>query len=74
MLTPITNLSRPDGRLPDQLRTISFVPNIAPNSTGSVLCCFGDTRVICTAMIEEKVPAWMNVIPAVSSFPEGSPE
>jgi ribonuclease PH len=59
MLTPITNLSRPDGRLPDQLRTISFVPNIAPNSTGSVLCCFGDTRVICTAMIEEKVPAWM---------------
>lgn len=52
-------MSRPDGRQPDQLRTISFIPNIAPNATGSVLCSFGNTRVICTAMIEEKVPQWM---------------
>jgi ribonuclease PH len=52
-------MSRPDGRQPDQLREISFIPNIAPNATGSVLCCFGDTRVICTAMIEDKVPQWM---------------
>lgn len=61
MLTPIlpNTVSRPDGRQADQLRAISFIPNIAPNATGSVLCCFGDTRVICTAMIEDKVPQWM---------------
>lgn len=58
MLPPIPT-ARPDGRLADQLRTITFIPNIAPNATGSVLCGFGDTRVICTAMIEEKVPQWM---------------
>ncbi len=59
MLTPLTTQSRPDGRAPDQLRAISFIPHIAPNATGSVLCCFGDTRVICTVMIEDKVPQWM---------------
>lgn len=61
MLTPIlpNTVSRPDGRQADQLRAISFIPHIAPNATGSVLCCFGDTRVICTAMIEDKVPQWM---------------
>jgi ribonuclease PH len=62
MLTPIQSPSpaaRPDGRLADQLREISFVPNFAANATGSVLCSFGNTKVICTAMIEDKVPAWM---------------
>lgn len=53
--------SRPDGRQPDQLRPISFTPHFARNATGSVLCCFGDTQVICTAMIEEKVPQWMKI-------------
>jgi ribonuclease PH len=52
-------MKRPDNRSFDQLRPISFIPNIAPNSTGSVLCCFGNTRVICTAMIEDGVPGWM---------------
>ena len=52
-------MSRPDGRQPDQLRQISFTPNFARNATGSVLCSYGDTQVICTAMIEEKVPQWM---------------
>lgn len=50
---------RLDGRAPDQLREISFLPNIAPHSTGSALVSFGNTRVICSAMIEEGVPRWM---------------
>ncbi len=52
-------MTRPDKRAPDQLRPISFHPNIAPNATGSVLVCFGDTRVICSATLEDGVPGWM---------------
>ena len=52
-------MNRPDNRAPDQLRPISFHPNVARNATGSVLVCFGDTRVICSATIEEGVPGWM---------------
>jgi ribonuclease PH len=52
-------MTRHDGRQPDQLRPISFTPDFAPNSTGSVLVAFGNTRVICSAMIEESVPRWM---------------
>lgn len=52
-------MTRPDGRQTDQLRPISFIPNVAPHATGSVLVSFGDTRVICSATIEEDVPRWM---------------
>ena len=51
--------SRSDGRQPTQLRRITFEAGIAPHATGSVLVSFGATRVICAAMIEPKVPAWM---------------
>jgi len=51
--------SRPDGRAVDQLRPVSFVPGIAPHAHGSVLARFGDTQVICAAMIEDRVPSWM---------------
>jgi ribonuclease PH len=51
--------ARADGRLYDQLRPISFEANIAPHATGSVLVSFGQTRVICGATIEPKVPNWM---------------
>jgi ribonuclease PH len=50
---------RSDGRLVDQLRPLSFQPGFAPHSTGSVLVSTGNTRVICSAMIEETVPRWM---------------
>lgn len=53
--------NRPDGRAPNQLRPISFVPNVAPHATGSVLVSFGNTRVICAATIEDDVPRWMKV-------------
>ncbi len=61
ILTPneITNMERPDKRACDQLRRISFIPNVAPHATGSVLVSFGNTSVICAATIEEGVPGWM---------------
>lgn len=54
-----TTTARFDGRRFDQLRNITFEPNIAPHATGSVLVSFGQTRVICAATIEPKVPSWM---------------
>ena len=52
-------MSRPDGRACDQIRPTSFVTDIAPHATGSVLIATGNTRVICSAMVEESVPRWM---------------
>ena len=57
----MTDLPRPDGRQNDELRTVTFEPGIAPHATGSVLVSFGQTRVICAATIEKKVPRWMQV-------------
>ncbi|MBS0659011.1 MAG: ribonuclease PH [Verrucomicrobia bacterium] len=50
---------RHDGRRPDQLRPLTLQRGIAPHAHGSVLIGFGNTRVICSAMIEEGVPRWM---------------
>jgi len=52
-------MSRLDNRAPHQLRPVTFTPGFAPHATGSVLVAFGNTRVICSAMIEEGVPRWM---------------
>jgi ribonuclease PH len=49
---------RADGRSPDQLRPISIEPGFITSATGSVLIAAGNTRVICTAMVEEQVPGW----------------
>ena len=54
-----TPFARPDGRAVDQLREIRFETGIAPHALGSVLVSFGDTRVICAASIDERVPGWM---------------
>ena len=50
---------RPSGREPDQLRPVSFTTDFTRHAEGSVLACFGDTRVLCTASVENRVPAWM---------------
>ena len=50
---------RPSGREAAQLRTLNFVPNFTKHAEGSVLAAFGDTQVLCTASIEERVPPWM---------------
>lgn len=50
---------RPSGRQPDQLRTISFTRNYTKHAEGSVLVEFGDTRVLCTASVDERTPRWI---------------
>lgn len=54
-------MARNDGRTPDQLREVSFVMDVAPHATASVLVSFGNTRVICAATIQDEVPRWMKV-------------
>ncbi len=50
---------RPSGRAPDQLRAVIFERGYAKHAEGSCLVRFGDTHVLCTASLEEKVPPWL---------------
>ena len=50
---------RPSGRAPDQMRPISFTSNFTMHAEGSVLVAFGNTKVICTASVEDKQPRWL---------------
>jgi ribonuclease PH len=50
---------RPSKRQNDEMRAISFERGIAKHAEGSCLVKFGDTHVLCTASLEEKVPGWM---------------
>ncbi|EZP52978.1 MULTISPECIES: ribonuclease PH [Sphingomonas] len=50
---------RPSGRAPDQMRTISIEPNFTRHAEGSVLVGFGDTKVLVTASLEERVPPFL---------------
>jgi ribonuclease PH len=52
-------MQRPSGRAPEQLRDISFSRHYTRHAEGSVLACFGDTRVICTASVEQGVPRFL---------------
>lgn len=52
-------VSRPSGRQADQLRTVSIERGFTRHAEGSVLVSFGDTRVLCTASIENRVPAFL---------------
>jgi ribonuclease PH len=50
---------RPSGRSPDELRTIQFTRGFTAHAEGSVLVEFGDTRVLCTASVDNGVPAFL---------------
>lgn len=50
---------RPDGRAADELRPVVIHPNFTKHAEGSVLIEVGDTKVICTASIQEKVPSFL---------------
>ncbi len=50
---------RPSGRAPDALRNVRFTRRFTRHAEGSVLVEFGDTRVPCTASVEEKVPPFL---------------
>ncbi|NUQ34177.1 MAG: ribonuclease PH [Planctomycetaceae bacterium] len=49
-------MTRPDGRLPNQLRPIAFERGFTKHAEGSVLVRFGETRVLCTVFVEDGVP------------------
>jgi len=50
---------RPSGRAPDEMRALTFETNFTIHAEGSVLVSFGNTRVLCTASVEEKVPPFL---------------
>src|SRR5215468_4961775 len=50
---------RPSGRAPDQLRPIVLEPGFAVHAEGSCLAKFGNTHVLCTASVEERVPPFL---------------
>lgn len=50
---------RSDNRAPDQMRPVNILPDYIPTAEGSVLIEVGNTRVICTASIEESVPTFL---------------
>ena len=52
-------MTRPSARRPDQLREVRIQRGFTRHAEGSVLIEFGDTRVICTASVEEKVPGFL---------------
>ncbi|MCR6701219.1 MAG: ribonuclease PH [Dokdonella sp.] len=51
--------NRPSGRAPDQLRPVLLERHYTRHAEGSVLVAFGDTRVLCTASVEERVPPFL---------------
>jgi len=50
---------RPSGRAPDAMRPVSLEPGAAKYAEGSCLAKFGDTHVLCTASVEERVPPFL---------------
>jgi ribonuclease PH len=56
---PMTTLTRPSGRAFDQLRPIRIERQYTRHAEGSVLISFGDTRVLCTASVENRVPGFL---------------
>lgn len=52
-------MTRTDGRTPEQMRKIVLTPGFMPNAEGSCFVEMGDTKVICTATVEDSVPRWM---------------
>ena len=55
----MTSMTRPSGRAPDQLREVRIERAFTRHAEGSVLVSFGDTRVLCTASVDHKVPAFL---------------
>jgi ribonuclease PH len=53
------SIMRPSGRKPDELRAVSFERGFTRHAEGSCLVRFGDTHVLCTASLEERVPPWL---------------
>ncbi|MGI6412744.1 MAG: ribonuclease PH [Syntrophomonadaceae bacterium] len=52
-------MQRPNNRMPDQMREVRIIPHFIKHPQGSVLIEIGDTRVLCSATIEDKVPPFL---------------
>ncbi|MEM1080682.1 MAG: ribonuclease PH [Pseudomonadota bacterium] len=52
-------LNRPSGRQPNELRTIEIIRHFTCHAEGAVLISCGQTRVVCTASVEDRVPPWL---------------
>ena len=50
---------RPDGRAPNEMRRVTITPNFSKHAEGSALIEVGDTKVVCTASVQEKVPPFL---------------
>ncbi|MXP14080.1 ribonuclease PH [Altererythrobacter confluentis] len=50
---------RPSGRAPDEMRAITIETGFTRHAEGSCLISFGDTKVLCTASVEERIPPWL---------------
>ncbi len=50
---------RPSGRAPDEMRAIAIETGFTRHAEGSCLISFGETRVLCTASVEERIPPWL---------------
>ena len=50
---------RPSGRAPDEMRAITIETGYTKHAEGSCLISFGETRVLCTASVEERIPPWL---------------
>ncbi|MBS0213750.1 MAG: ribonuclease PH [Proteobacteria bacterium] len=55
----MTSPTRPSGRAADQLRAVQLQRHYTRHAEGSVLACFGDTRVLCTASVDNRVPGFL---------------
>src|SRR5687768_18257906 len=55
----MSEFSRPSGRAAAELRTVSITRGFTRHAEGSVLIAFGDTRVLCTASVESRVPGFL---------------
>jgi ribonuclease PH len=72
--------ARGDGRALDELRPVSFERDYTVMAPGSVLVAFGQTKVLCTASVEDRVPPWMRgsgkvwVTAEYSMLPGSTPE
>ena len=75
-----SHTARQDGRAVDQLRPVRFDRDYTVMAPGSVLVTFGQTKVLCTASVEERVPPWMRgtgkgwVTAEYSMLPGSTPE
>jgi ribonuclease PH len=58
-MSEVSNVARPSGRAANALRQITLTRQFTKHAEGSVLVEFGDTKVICTASIEDKVPGFL---------------